>query len=265
MSRIQWTTALAALLVLGLVSWSCSPGSSPAPKPEAQAEAPKVAEKPAAREEAAPAVPVVAAASAEKTVPLLVVRPPQAPMPTPAIVKPNPYLEPYSDKPQPALMVPEGLTNLALGKPVTSSDAMPIIGDLKMVTDGDKTGLDGMYVELAPGRQWAQIDLGATSLIHAIVVWHYNMQKYIVYHDVVIQVADDADFIQNVQTVFNNDYDGSSSLGIGKDLEYFDDFRGRVFDAKGAKGRYVRLYSNGNTMNDMNQYVEVEVWGKPAK
>jgi hypothetical protein len=26
----------------------------------------------------------------------------------------------------------------------------------------------------------------------------------------------------------------------------------------------VRLYSNGNTANDLNHYVEVEVFGKPA-
>jgi hypothetical protein len=27
-------------------------------------------------------------------------------------------------------------------------------------------------------------------------------------------------------------------------------------------GRYVRLYSNGNTANTANHYIEVEVWGK---
>jgi hypothetical protein len=26
----------------------------------------------------------------------------------------------------------------------------------------------------------------------------------------------------------------------------------------------VRLYSNGNTTNKLNHYIEVEVWGKPA-
>jgi hypothetical protein len=30
-----------------------------------------------------------------------------------------------------------------------------------------------------------------------------------------------------------------------------------------VKGRYVRLYSNGNTTNDLNHYVEVEVHGSP--
>ena len=40
---------------------------------------------------------------------------------------------------------------------------------------------------------------------------------------------------------------------------------GKLFDPKGAKGRYVRLYSNGNTTNDLTHYVEVEVYGRPAK
>ena len=44
----------------------------------------------------------------------------------------------------------------------------------------------------------------------------------------------------------------------------------RVIDARNAegrpaRGRYVRLYSKGNTSNDMNHYVEVEVYGTPAK
>ena len=90
------------------------------------------------------------------------------------------------------------------------------------------------------------------------------------YHDVVVQVADDPDFIEDVKTVFNNDFDNSSGLGIGKQLEYIDDYRGKLIDAKDAKGepvkgRYVRLYSKGNTSNDMNHYIEVEVFGKPAK
>ena len=57
---------------------------------------------------------------------------------------------------------------------------------------------------------------------------------------------------------------------MGKQLEYIDDYRGKVIDVKDAKGqpvrgRYVRLYSNGNTSNDQNHYIEVEVYGKPAK
>jgi hypothetical protein len=41
-------------------------------------------------------------------------------------------------------------------------------------------------------------------------------------------------------------------------------FQGKLVDAKGVKGRYVRLYSNGGTFAKANHYIEVEVWGKPA-
>jgi hypothetical protein len=37
---------------------------------------------------------------------------------------------------------------------------------------------------------------------------------------------------------------------------------GKLIDAKGSSAQYVRLYSNGNTANDMNHYIEVEVYGK---
>ncbi|MCY2991822.1 MAG: discoidin domain-containing protein [Planctomycetota bacterium] len=188
---------------------------------------------------------------------------------TPKNIKPAPTLEKYVDKPRAPFLAPAGVKNLAFEKKVTSSDSQPIIGDLNMVTDGDKEGSDGSYVELAPGTQWVQIDLGTPAKIYAFVVWHYHGEGR-VYHDVVVQVADDADFIENVQTVYNNDFDNSSGLGLGKDLEYIDEYRGRLIDAKNAKGapvkgRYVRLYSKGSTSNDMNHYVEVEVLGMPAK
>lgn len=188
---------------------------------------------------------------------------------TPKNIKPAATLEKYVDKPRAPFFAPAGVKNLALNKKVTSSDSAPIIGELSMVTDGDKEGSDGSYVELGPGTQWVQIDLGAPANIYAFVVWHYHGEGR-VYHDVVVQVADDADFIENVQTVYNNDFDNSSGLGLGKNLEYIDEYRGRLIDAKNAKGepvkgRYVRLYSKGNTSNDMNHYVEVEVLGLPAK
>jgi hypothetical protein len=34
---------------------------------------------------------------------------------------------------------------------------------------------------------------------------------------------------------------------------------------KGVQGRYVRLYSRGNTANDLNHYVEVEIYGKAVR
>jgi hypothetical protein len=93
------------------------------------------------------------------------------------------------------------------------------------------------------------------------VIWHYHKQPR-VYFDVVVQVADDKDFATNVKTVFNNDLDNSAGLGVGKDLHYIETNEGKLIDAKGVKARYVRLYSNGNASNDLNHYIEVEVYGK---
>jgi hypothetical protein len=165
---------------------------------------------------------------------------------------------------RPDFMVPAGLTNVAKGKTVTASDSAPIIGELDLLTDGDKEGSDGSYVEFGPGTQWAQIDLGSAQEIFAIVIWHYHAQAR-VYHDVIVQVSDDSSFISGVTTVYNNDIDNSSGRGIGKDKSYVETNEGRLIDARGVKGRYVRLYSRGNTSNDLNHYVEVEVFGRPAK
>jgi hypothetical protein len=183
---------------------------------------------------------------------------------TPKIIKLSEHIRKPSDKPRPAFLVPEGTQLISLKKPVTSSDEQPIVGDLAQVTDGDKDGGDGSYVELGPKKQWVQIDLKGTFTISAIVIWHFHGEPR-VYHDVVVQLADDPDFINNVRTLFNNDFDNSSGLGIGKDLEYFESNQGEVIDGKGEKAGFVRLYSNGNTASDMNHYVEVEVYGIPAK
>ena len=178
---------------------------------------------------------------------------------TPTNIK-SANLEPITGKPRPAFYVPKGTVLLSLKKPVTSSDSNPVIGDLDMVTDGEKSGGDGYFIELGPGPQWVQIDLGAPHPLSAILAWHYHSQAR-VYRDVVVQVSDDAAFKTGVTTVYNNDHDNSSKLGVGKDKEYIEVAEGRLFDPKGVKARYVRLYSNGNTTNDLNHYVEVEVYG----
>ncbi len=180
---------------------------------------------------------------------------------TPTNIK-SPNLEPITGKPRGPFYVPVGTKLLSLKRPVTSSDPQPVIGDLSMVTDGEKEGGDGYFIELGPGKQWVQIDLGASHPLWAILVWHYHSQAR-VYHDVVVQVSDDKDFLKGVTTVFNNDHDNSSGLGVGKDKEYIEVAEGKLIDPKGAKGRYVRLYSKGNTTNDLNHYVEVEVYGTP--
>jgi len=182
---------------------------------------------------------------------------------TPTNIK-SPNLEPVTGKSRGPFMVPAGTKLLSAKRPVTSSDQAPVIGELDMINDGEKEGGDGYFIELGPGKQWIQIDLGATYALHAILAWHYHSQAR-VYRDVIVQVADSKDFLKGVQTIFNNDHDNSAGLGVGKDKEYIEVAEGRLFDPKGVKGRYVRMYSNGNTTNDLNHYVEIEVYGTPAK
>ena len=162
------------------------------------------------------------------------------------------------------IMVPKGTTNLAKGKTVTSSDSAPIIGELSLVTDGDADGADGSFVELMPGKQWVQIDLGAESNIYKIAMWHYHKQAQ-AYIDVEVQVSDDAEFKTGVTTLFNSDHDDTLKLGAGADPAYIETNHGRVVDGKNTKAQYVRLTSNGNTSNEMNHYCEVQVFGVPGK
>jgi hypothetical protein len=161
-------------------------------------------------------------------------------------------------------MVPKGLVNVAFRKRATSSDKDPIIGDLERVTDGDKEMGSESSVELGPGLQYVQVDLGERHEIYAVVFW-FNYHCSRIFHDVVVQVADDCDFITNVKTLFNNDYDNSSGLGVGPDLEYYDTYEGKLLGAKGVVARYVRIYSKGSTVDDFNRFTEIEVYARPAK
>lgn len=174
-----------------------------------------------------------------------------------------PNLEPPMRGKRPDFYVPAGTINLARNKKVTSSDNNPDVGTLDMIDDGDKDGSEGSWVELGPGKQWVQIDLARRANIYAILVWHFHSQAR-VYRDVAVQVSDDPTFRSGVTTVFNSDFSNELGLGAGKNLGYIETYQGKLIDAKGVKGRYVRLYSNGNTSNKLNHYIEVEVWGSPA-
>jgi len=173
-------------------------------------------------------------------------------------------LEKPRGKARPPFYAPEGTVNVAFGKNISASDEEPIMGEIDMITDGDKEASDNSYVELGPFKQHVQVDLGQEYEIYAILLWHFHKQA-IVYFDVVVQVSNDPDFITDVTTVFNNDIDNSAGLGIGKDMHYVETSEGKLIDAKGIKAQYVRLYSNGNSSNDLNHYIEVEVFGKPAE
>ena len=157
------------------------------------------------------------------------------------------------------MKVPEGCENLAEDKLVSGSDEDPAVGDLDMITDGYADGSE--YVQFKSGLQWVQIDLEDSKELYAAHIWHYHSQPR-VYYDVIIQISDDPDFIKGVTTVFNNDHDNSSGLGKGTDKNYIEEYYGKSIDLKGTKGRYVRLYSQGNSADKSNHYIEVQVYGK---
>ena len=143
-----------------------------------------------------------------------------------------PNLQKPLGRPRDPFLAPAGVVNVAKGKTVDSSDMEPIIGELAQVTDGDKKGADGSYVELGPGAQHVTIDLGAPHEVFAVLFWHFHRQAR-VYLDVIVQVADDAAFTKNVRTLFNNDHDNSSGLGAGHGHELRRDRRGQ---ARGREG-----------------------------
>lgn len=239
------------MFLLGTVASALALSSCGAKKEEGS----KAEAAPAA---AAPAVPAgdLVAVTPEYPKPMFI----GTPVPTGEIAnleKPDPE----AVKARLTFQVPKGFdTNVAKGKKVSSSDELPIIGTLDLVTDGDADGSDGCYVELAPGHQWVQIDLEKETEISKILLWHFHKQTA-VYFDINVQVSNDPEFKEGVTSIYNNDHDDSSKLGKGADLAYVETNHGRLIDGKNAKGRYVRFYSNGNTANEMNHYIEIAVYG----
>jgi len=162
------------------------------------------------------------------------------------------------------LLIPKDAVNIAPKATITTSDAKASPRMLTKITDGDKEARDASVVLLRKGPQYVQFDLGSDFELYALVIWHaHDTPK--VYHDVIVQVADDAEFTKNVRTLFNNDKENAIGRGVGTDREYFETNEGKTVDAKGEKARYVRLYSKGSTDSSLNEYTEVEIYGRPPK
>jgi len=204
------------------------------------------------------------AADSGDMVPLNIKLPAPAFKGTPKDIQLSSFVEPLSDKPRPLMMVPPGLKNIAVGAKITCSDKNATAEALAKITDRDKEASEESIIYLRKGTQWIQMDFGSPQEIFAVVIWHaHNSAK--VYHAVLVQASDDQDFIQNVKTVFNNDQENKSGLGVGTDREYFETHEGKLIDAKGVKARYLRFYSKGSTESAVKEYTEIEGYGRPAK
>lgn len=198
--------------------------------------------------------------------PLPLVLPDPALRGTPPNLPTNTTAEPLTSKPRPVFLAPKGVTNAALGKPVSASDTNLISGELRQITDGKKGAYDENVVTLRRGLQWVQIDLQGEFNLYAVVLWH-DFSSPVVFRDVIVQVSDDPQFKTGVHTLFNNDQKNSAGFGVGTDREYFDNpltGAGKLIDAKGVRARYIRCYSHGSSENALNTYIEVEAYGLPA-
>lgn len=203
------------------------------------------------------------AAEPQPTVPLALKLPLHTLKGTPQDLPKGPNVEPLSDNAPTPLQVPKDVKNVAAGKTVTSS-VDPFQGELKQLTDGNKEPVDDDAVEFKKGTQWVQVDLGEPFAIYAIAMWHDHRYVQAI-RDVILQVSDDPEFKTGVTTLYNNDTDNTSGLGVGTDREYFEMEYGRVVPAKGIKARYVRGYSRGSNQSALNCWQEIEVYALPAK
>ena len=170
--------------------------------------------------------------------------------------------DPGPGKLRPAIMVPAGYDKKLTKedtKVTTSEEA--VTGDNEYVVDGDKTPDATCMLQLPGGVQWVQLDLGAEKTVAAVCVWHDQGDDR-VYKDVIVQLSNDEKFKDGVTTIFSNDHDNTAKLGKGPDKEYRERNDGRPIDAKLTKARYVRCYSNGSSSEPVNNYIEVEVFGK---
>ena len=161
----------------------------------------------------------------------------------------------------PIMVEPEYAKKLTTEDTKVTTSEEAVTGENDYVVDGDKTADATCMLQLPGGLQWVQLDLGAEHVISALCVWHDQGDER-VYKDVIMQISNDEKFATGVTTVFNNDHDNSAKLGKGSDKEYRERNDGRPVDAKLTKGRYVRVYSNGSTSEPVNNYIEIEVFGK---
>ncbi len=160
------------------------------------------------------------------------------------------------------IMVPAGFDKKITTEDtkVTTSDEA-ITGENEYVVDGDKTPDATCMLQLPAGLQWVQLDLGSERVVSGVCVCH-DPGGDRVYKDDIVQLSSDEQFKKGVVTIFNNDHDNTAKLGVGTDKEYRERNDGRPIDGRMTKARYVRCYSNGSTSEPVNNYVEIEVFGK---
>ena len=162
----------------------------------------------------------------------------------------EPDLGPGKFRP-PIMVEPEFTKKLTTEDTKVTTSEEAVTGENEYVVDGDKTPDATSMLQLPGGVQWVQLDLGAEHDISAVCVWHDQGDER-VYKDVIVQISNDEKFLKDVVTVFNKEY---RERNEGRPIS-------AMVDDKPTKGRYVRCYSNGSTSEPVNNYIEIEVFGK---
>jgi hypothetical protein len=150
-------------------------------------------------------------------------------------------------------------TNLLAGRiPSTNASSR---SRLAYITDGVIN--TSRYADLGGGSVWIQFDLGASTSVGQVNVWHYfgDGRRY---HDVIVQLSNSSSFASGVTTVFNNDADNSSGQGAGAQAEYAENSAGKTVTFPPVSARYLRLWSRGSSANAYNHYVEVQAFAASA-
>ena len=134
---------------------------------------------------------------------------------------------------------------------------------LPYITDGLFNTADAnMYNFTGPG--YIQIDLGGLYEIDYIHVWRYWVDSRR-YNNTVVAVAETtAGFSSGAgrSILFNADVGNIYGLGAGSNTDYTETSTGRQHAGNGAFARYVRVYSNGNTVNAYGTHIiEIQAWG----
>ncbi len=157
-------------------------------------------------------------------------------------------------------IISDASRNVCLGRIPTFSK--PIVsatgnGSEKTVTDG---AFDPMNTAGTVDGEttWCTVDFGDVYVVDKVKakMWH---DWY--FEDVVIQLATDKDFTENVYTVYSNDADNSLGVGVGN-VELYKEVPGGhswSFDPRAA--RYVRVYNISASTNERRSlFEEIQVY-----
>ncbi len=151
-------------------------------------------------------------------------------------------------------------TNVAYQKTVTA-EAGVWMANPQYATDGILN--TSYYTNLGSGPVYIVIDLGQNYQLGELRFWHYYADGR-TYHDVIAQLSQYSNF-SSLTTVFNNDTNNSAGQGTGSNSEYAESSAGKdVALSTPVTARYLRLWTNGSTVNAFNHCVEVQAFASAS-